>query len=305
MSTIHALGYLVVRGPTDEWRRFATDVLGAQVGDDAATDELHLRTDERAYRIVVEAGSPLGPASLVALGLETADAVALDRLVTVLRDRGVEVVEDPALATRRKVRRLISFHDVDGNRLEAYYGQATEHSAFVSPRGVRFVTGDLGVGHVFLFSADAPKAAAFYTDVLGFRLSDTIALGPGDGIFLHTNARHHSIALATFGGVPTGIGHLMLEVDQLAGVGRALDVVQQGPEPLVMAIGEHTNDRMTSFYVKTPSGFDVEYGWNGRLIDDTDWTVGHYSSASSWGHQFQGTPPLSDQRAAAATREAQ
>ena len=28
----------------------------------------------------------------------------------------------------------------------------------------------------------------------------------------------------------------------------------------------HPNDHMFSFYVRTPSGFSVEYGWGGLLI---------------------------------------
>ena len=33
--------------------------------------------------------------------------------------------------------------------------------------------------------------------------------------------------------------------------------------PLAMTLGRHTNDRMTSFYVRTPSGFEIEYGYGG------------------------------------------
>jgi hypothetical protein len=32
-------------------------------------------------------------------------------------------------------------------------------------------------------------------------------------------------------------------------------------------LGRHTNDHMTSFYVNTASGFFIEYGWGGRMID--------------------------------------
>ncbi|MGW3630308.1 VOC family protein [Streptomyces sp. NPDC005122] len=291
MSTIHALGYLVVRGPVAEWRRYGTGILGAQVADSSTDSELRLRMDDRAYRILVEDGEPGGPTSLVALGFETANAAALDALAEQLDAKGVEVTENPELARRRQVRRLFTFKDFDGNTLEAYYGQQTDHRAFVSPRAVNFVTGDMGVGHTFLLSSDAQKASEWYIDVLGFRLSDTIDFGIAEGIFMHCNSRHHTIALATFPGAPSGIGHLMIEVDRLDAVGRALDLVAESPEALTMAIGEHTNDRMTSFYVKTPSGFDVEYGWNGLLIDDADWTVGHYSSPSNWGHKFTSPPP--------------
>lgn len=295
MSVIHALGYIVVQGPVDEWREFGTTVLGAQVGAGSTDEVLRLRTDDRAYRILVEDGPAAKSETLVALGFETTHAAALDELVAILGSHGVAVEDDAELAKHRQVRRLVRFQDPDGNTLEAYYGQASDHHGFVSPRGLKFVTGDLGVGHAFLLSRDADAQSAFYRDVLGFRLSDTIDFGMAEGIFMHCNSRHHSVAFATVP-APPGIGHLMLEVTELEAVGRALDVVQKDPKKLTMAMGEHTNDRMTSFYVETPSGFDIEYGWNGLLITDEDeWTVGHYESMSTWGHQMHPLAPKPEQ----------
>ncbi|GAA3233342.1 VOC family protein [Dactylosporangium siamense] len=290
MSKIAALGYLVVRGPLEEWKRFGTQVLGAQLidGPDAAT--AMFRTDDRAFRIVVQDGPP-GPDALVALGFEVADDAALNALVAELTAAAVPVEEDPRLAQLRRVRRLVRFADLDGNVIEAHVGQESSNAPFVSPRGIRFVCGDLGLGHVFLFTGDGQKAAGFYTSVLGFRISDTIAFGPENGIFLRCNPRHHTVAFAAIPGPPPGIGHLMVEVDSLEAVGRALDLVERDHQ-VQMSLGEHTNDRMTSFYVLTPSGFAVEYGWNGKLVeDDATWKVGHYDSPSVWGHHFTAPPP--------------
>ena len=41
-----------------------------------------------------------------------------------------------------------------------------------------------------------------------------------------------------------------------------------------MTLGRHTNDLMTSFYVRTPSGFEIEYGTGGLVVDDDTWEVG-------------------------------
>jgi extradiol dioxygenase len=50
---------------------------------------------------------------------------------------------------------------------------------------------------------------------------------------------------------------------------------------------------MTSFYVRTPSGFEIEYGTGGRRIDDDDaWTVDAYDAGSLWGHKQPATGPL-------------
>jgi 2,3-dihydroxybiphenyl 1,2-dioxygenase len=286
MSGIRTLGYIVVQGPIEEWASFATDVLGAQVARRTA-DELRLRTDERSWRVAIESGPPAGPGSLVALGFEVESAGALNELAESLTAYGIDVRVDDELARHRQVRSLIVFSDGDGHQLEAYYGQEIDHSPFVSPRGVDFVTGDLGVGHAFLFSGAPDKVVEFFTQRLGFRLSDTIDLGIAEGVFLHCNPRHHSIAVAEIPGIPVGLGHLMLEVGSLEAVGLALDVATERGDQIQMSIGKHTNDHVTSFYVTSPSGFQVEYGWNGLLIDDSEWTVGHHMAPSIWGHKFE------------------
>src|SRR6266567_8967591 len=85
-----------------------------------------------------------------------------------------------------------------------------------------------------LFRSPGSSAAFdFYTEVLGFRLRDSMRMpaeffggSPGDPPvwfrFLGCNARHHSLALAP---VPAqaGIVHLMIEVASLDDVGQALD----------------------------------------------------------------------------------
>ncbi|MEV7389160.1 VOC family protein [Streptomyces sp. NPDC091215] len=286
MSTlVKALGYIVVRGPLDEWRTFGTEVLGVQpVESTTVPDTLFFRTDDRSYRIVVVDGEP-GPDALQALGLEMASEENLDQLVAELGVLGHKTVENPELAQRRAVRRLVTVDDPDGNTLELYYGQTQDHSRFVSPTGVEFVAGDeMGVGHAFIGTPDPGAAAAFYREALGFRLTDTIKIGGELAYFLHCNPRHHSIALAPVPGLQ-GLGHLMLEVASLEDVGRALDAVKAGKAPLGLHLGEHSNDHMISFYVVTPSGFQIEYGWHGRVLDE-DWTVNHYAAISNWGHQF-------------------
>ncbi|WP_183154657.1 VOC family protein [Streptomyces shenzhenensis] len=285
MSKIESLGYLVVRGPLDQWKEFGTSVLGAQLvaGPDDST--LMFRTDERAFRLVVEDGQA-GPDSLLAIGFDVATLQALDELATTLTDRGIKVDENHELARARRVQRLITFRDNDGFLIEAHVGHELSNEPFVSPRGVSFVCGDLGLGHVFLFASDAQQSSAFYQDVLGFRLSDTVAMGDNEAYFLHCNPRHHTAAFGTFTGVPAGIGHLMIEVGTLDQVGRALDIVQKSSYPVQMSLGEHTNDRMTSFYVVTPSGFAIEYGYDGLLVDDATWKVGRHDAGSIWGHQF-------------------
>ncbi|MBU6252538.1 MAG: biphenyl 2,3-dioxygenase, partial [Alphaproteobacteria bacterium] len=46
------------------------------------------------------------------------------------------------------------------------------------------------------------------------------------------------------------------------------------------------NDHMTSFYMETPSGFALEYGYGGRTLDWDRHTIFESTSVSLWGHDF-------------------
>lgn len=43
-------------------------------------------------------------------------------------------------------------------------------------------------------------------------------------------------------------------------------------------------DRML-FYLRTPSGFEIEYGWGGREVDDATRHVQKHHAPSIWGHR--------------------
>jgi 3,4-dihydroxy-9,10-secoandrosta-1,3,5(10)-triene-9,17-dione 4,5-dioxygenase len=179
-----------------------------------------------------------------------------------------------------------------------FSGAALEHRPAVSPYGNRFVTGFLGLGHVVLPVSDDESALRFYTDVLGFRLRDSMRMAPElfgrpAGLplwmrFLGCNPRHHSLALAPFP-APAGIVHLMIEVASLDDVGRAMDRCARRGAPASATLGRHANDLMVSFYVRTPGGFDIEYGTDGRLVDDATWVSQETTAISLWGHRF-GSP---------------
>jgi len=42
---------------------------------------------------------------------------------------------------------------------------------------------------------------------------------------------------------------------------------------------------MVSFYMASPSGFEVEYGFGARTVDDRTWQVQTHRAVSVWGHR--------------------
>ena len=298
---VKSLGYVVVETrDLVAWHRFATEVLGVMAADSPKADVALFRLDDRPYRIWVQQSDRDG---FVAPGWELGSCEdfedALARLETA--GRPVERASD-AEARERCVYALARSSDPAGNAMELYFGRFADYVPFVSPCGVsRFVTGDngeMGLGHIVLTAPNFDETHAFYRDVLGFGDTDLGRFymgggGPDDaGIgfaFLHArNGRHHSLALGQLPESPNGAVHMMLEVGDLPSVGRAYDKVlkSKGAIPLSATLGQHVNDKMTSFYVQTPSGFDIEYGWNGLVIDPDTWVPTTSLSVSAWGHKW-------------------
>ena len=296
MNRIASLGYLRIESPdVAAWREFGVKVLGMAEGRGPDPAALYLRMDEFPARLVIVPGEA---DRLLASGWEVAGDDMLDEVTAALRDAGVAVKDgtDAELADRR-VARMLRFDDPAGNALEVFCGAALEHRPAVSPYGNRFVTDDMGLGHVVLPVTEEEPALRFYTEVLGFRLRDSIRMAPelfgrppGPPLwmrFLGCNPRHHSLALAPFP-APAGIVHLMIEVTALDDVGRAMDRCARRGAPVSATLGRHANDLMVSFYVRTPGGFDVEYGTGGRIVDDRIWVTRETTAISLWGHRFGG-----------------
>jgi 3,4-dihydroxy-9,10-secoandrosta-1,3,5(10)-triene-9,17-dione 4,5-dioxygenase len=201
---------------------------------------------------------------------------------------GIAAEFDAETARRRQVEALLRCEDPDGNSLEFYCGAFISRHPFISPRGVRFITGELGLGHILNQVGDEKASRQFYFDVLGFRLSDTISFGSNKVFFTHVNPRHHSLAFVEVAGKSPALGHFMVEVDSLDAVGVALDRVNSGPTELTETLGKHTNDHMISFYMRNPSGSQTEYGWAGRTIE-SGWSASSYDATAYWGHQVPGS----------------
>lgn len=280
------LGYLGFRTQDlDRWHRLATDVLGMQVSEMSTDDVLRLKMDVRRYRVALHRADDEG---LEYAGWEVQDMAALEEVAQALDGTGVAFKEaDRAVAEERGVAALVRLDDPEGNRLEIYAGARTEEvTPFVSSTGARFVTGEMGMGHLVLVCARYDETFEFYTKVLGLPITDFLTGDEFQAAFLGASPRHHSIAIFDSKGRVSLVDHFMVEVDSLTTVGQAHDRCVEGAAPIAFTLGQHWNDYMTSFYVETPSGFDIEYGWGARRIDRSTWSsIQGTGEISFWGHQ--------------------
>lgn len=278
---ITALCYLGVRSDKNEdWAEFAGHMLGMQCFDQGAKN-LAFRMDDQMQRLIVsdEPGD-----TLAYIGWEVSEKSDLETLAARLEDHGHSVQwGDGALKQRRFVEEMIYCHDPAGYRIEFVWNPVKTDEPFTPGRPIDgFKTGPYGMGHAVLHVADATALLPFYRDVLGFHLSD-YGLKPVPLYFFHVNGRHHSFAIVGSG--KGGFHHFMVEYDNLDDVGQGYDLAQTGMAPIAYTLGRHTNDYMTSFYAQTPSGFFVESGWGGRVIDPATWEPHETTTGPSfWGH---------------------
>lgn len=295
------LGYIVIESEKlEEWARFAGEALGMHV-DRLSADRLAIRIDDRERRIIVQRG----PAEdVVSLGWELSDDKALASMRTHLASNGV--TPEAGTTAEAEARAIPSFFGFDAHkklRFE-FFTSARRTNQPLAMTTSGFVTGAGGLGHAVMFTRKPEELVASLQKLLGARLSDTIT----DKLqniemefwFLHLNERHHSLAVAATKGVRldplrTRIQHLMFEAATLNDVSDAYLRCKEMGYRIAMGIGQHPNDHGVSFYVISPSGFEVELGFDPIRIG-ADWEVKEYRGISKWGHKPEFKPTADEKR---------
>lgn len=304
---IRSLGYVGFGAPDPAvWMDYATNIIGlmparACAGEDwgipaipgsgpksagsgvAEDGSIYLKMDEWQWRIAVHPDE--NNRGVKYFGLEVDSEADLDAFVDTLNKAGFDAeLGSREQAAQRSVRAIAYVTDPCGNAVELFFGPTVDRK-FQSPLGMEFLAGPLGLGHLNLITADKLEAAQeFYTRILGFELSDYIHFGAGNSANFYTcNRRHHSIGLLKVGDVK-GVHHLMLEVTEVDMVLQCLERVTDAGINITSTLGRHVNDNMLSFYMNSPFGFEVEIGFDGRLLDES-WTPNEFVEGDIWGHR--------------------
>lgn len=111
------------------------------------------------------------------------------------------------------------------------------------------------LGHVVVGTTDLPATMSFFTEGLGFKVSDYI----GDkGVFMRCSVDHHNVlALAA----PVNfLHHTSWQVNDIDDVGRGAKVMLDGhPDRHVWGLGRHHAGSNFFWYLKDPAGNFTEY----------------------------------------------
>jgi hypothetical protein len=84
-----------------------------------------------------------------------------------------------------------------------------------------------------------------------------------------------------------GIQHIGISVNSLRDVGETYDIVKKREIPMLMTLGQHTQDPHISFYHFSPSGFAIE-----TIHEFEPWQEHGFElnpeRLSTWGHELVG-----------------
>ena len=117
------------------------------------------------------------------------------------------------------------------------------------------------LGHVVLTVTDIERSTKFWTDIMGFEVSDTNERGM---IFLRNSSDHHTIALVpaeTPSAVPKegqpGFHHCALEVETVSELFKIRDFLRERGVPIVYE-GRRGPGGNPGIEFKDPDGFNIE-----------------------------------------------
>ncbi|MFJ6983043.1 MULTISPECIES: VOC family protein [unclassified Streptomyces] len=250
--------------------------------------------------------------SLERIALAAADPAAVDAVAARVRAAGHTVTDSPGPRTAPGGGYAVAFRDPEGRLVEVSCG-LTEHtdgppgdtgdeaSEAGGAEGGQGGEGGEGaaphaygpdrLSHIVLNSVDLPASQRFYTEVLGFQVSDWYE--NDQMVFLRCNELHHCIVLAP--GRWTSLNHVAFEVASADEVMRALGRMRAAGFDTVWGPGRHGPGGNVFCYFTDPVGNVIEYTAELLEVDDT-WEARSWErtpeNADVWGTSGGITPDV-------------
>lgn len=235
-----------------EAERYATSILGLErVREEAGA--LYFRSDSRDHTLVYFEGDPQDHA----IGFEVRTGDELRRAADELSNAGVRVdAGSAAECEQRRVMDCVAFRDPTGNRIELVVQPFHSGRRYFPTRDA----GITGFSHVGLCTADPVVDEAFWTRLLGARVSDRIGQAP----LLRIDQVHHKIAL--FPSQRKGVQHINHQVESIDDLMRAWYLLQEKGVKVVFGPGRHPTSGAMFLYFEGPDGMVYEYSTGVRMI---------------------------------------
>jgi catechol 2,3-dioxygenase-like lactoylglutathione lyase family enzyme len=254
MIKVRRLGHATLATPdlekqVDYW----TNVIGLQLVD-RGKDHAYLATKLGQDAITLERGE----STLTRYSFQVGPDSDLGELEAALTKAGVGVERRNDISPG--VRQAIAFRDPAGVLVEVFV-DAKFHGHDKSDTGV----GPLKFGHVAHRVTDVQKHTAFYTDILGFRMSDWI----GDHfVFLRCGVDHHTVNFVRY--EQPALHHIAFEVKDWAELQRGCEILTKNKVQLVWGPLRHIVGHNVAAYHRNADGVRVELFCEMDLMKDEE-----------------------------------
>lgn len=179
------------------------------------------------------------------------------------------------------------FLDGDGLRLLAPNGLVVEIGVGTAPARntePRTIGPEIsGIDHLSLTAADLPATLAFFRDLLGFRISDSVE---DKRHWLRCGPNHHTVAI--FEG-PDGLQHYAFATEDMNQLGRLGDLLATRGQNFVWGVGRHGLGANMFSYHLDPAGGVLEVCSGMIQVEDEEawvaqvWRADTLDSAVMWG----------------------
>ena len=236
--------------------RYATDVLGLEVAHRSA-GAVHFKSDCRDHTLCYFDGDPRDHTA--AFEVDTAEELAA--ALEMLAAAGCQARRGSAEeAERRHVGEFINFRDPSGNSIDLVHAPHHSGRRYFPSRDA----GITGFSHIGLRTLDARRDEAFWTGLLGAKVSDRIGAAP----LLRIDEVHHKIAL--FPSAFPGVQHINHQVAGIDDVMRAFYLLQEKGVRILFGPGRHPTSGAVFLYFVGPDEMIYEYSTGVRLITSED-----------------------------------
>ena len=223
--------------------KFYTDVWGlAPVAHEG--NAVYLRGTGSAHHIV--ALHPRARTELLSVTLSAASRADVDALAAQLKGNGVTISSAPAAIGEPGGGYGLSFRDPEGRTFRVIADDTRHADATAAKdRPER-------LAHVVLNSTDVPNATRFFTDTIGFTLSDQTKIMA----FIRCNRDHHSLSFAV--GTAATLNHIAFHMPHLEAVMLGAGRMKDAGYPIEWGVGRHGPGNNVFTYFVAPG--DVVIG---------------------------------------------
>jgi 2,3-dihydroxy-p-cumate/2,3-dihydroxybenzoate 3,4-dioxygenase len=257
------LGYLALNvADLDRSTAFYRDTVGLQLIAGSPDGVRWLRCSDKHHDIALYQGAP----GLKRIAFELESAEQFEPLRQVLRGAGCQVAEIPAadqaaMCTGPGVR---TWEPVTGSAIDFYASMQPADAPPFEPTVAKIQR----LGHLVLRSADATASVRFFTEVLNFKVSDSI---DGAVTFMRCfpNPYHHSLGIGNGKG-RSGLHHLNFMVSDADDIGTSLWRLKKLDVPIVNGPGRHLPSGSMFLYYLDPDGLTVEYSFGMEEFGEHD-----------------------------------